>query len=142
MIETQFLIKYTTTLHAPMERVWQALTDPAIVKQYFFGTELVTSWEVGEPLYFKGEWDGKPYQDRGVVLEYAANKRLAFSYLSSWSGKEDLPENYLWVCYEVQPTASGTELTILQTNYDEERAKHSEGNWASLIEEMRKVVEV
>lgn len=141
-METQFQIKYTTTLHAPVERVWQALTDPAIVKQYFFGTELVTSWEVGEPLYFQGEWDGKPYQDRGVVLEYAANKRLAFSYLSSWSGKEDLPENYLWVCYEVKPTDSGTELTILQTNYDEERAKHSEGNWASLIEEMRKVVEV
>ena len=141
-METKFQIKCTTTLHAPVERVWQALTEPAIVKQYFFGSELVTNWEVGAPIYFQGEWEGKPYKDKGVVLEYEANKRLAFSYLSNWSGKEDLPENYLWVCYEVEPTGTGTALTILQTNYDEERAKHSEGNRAALMEELRKVVEV
>lgn len=141
-METQFQIKYTTILHAPLERVWAALTDPAIVKQYFFGSELVTSWAVGEPVYFQGEWEGKPYRDKGVVLEYEANKRLAFSYLSNWSGKEDLPENYLWVCYEVQPHGEGTELTIYQTNYDEERSKHSEGNWTAVIEEMRKLLEI
>jgi hypothetical protein len=61
--------------------------------------------------------------------------------LSSWSDKEDKPENYLWICYEVKQLESGTELTISQTNYDEERAKHSEGNWASIINEMKKIVE-
>jgi hypothetical protein len=54
---------------------------------------------------------------------------------------EDKPENYLWVCYEVKPTDNGTELTISQTNYDEERAKHSERNWATLIDEMKKIIE-
>jgi hypothetical protein len=75
------------------------------------------------------------------VLEYDHNKRLSYSYLSNWSGKEDKPENYLWVCYEVKQDGAQTELTIHQSNYDEERAKHSEGNWASLVDEMRKIVE-
>ena len=141
-METQYKIKYTTIIHAPVERVWEALTNAGIVKQFFFGTDLVTSWKVGEPIYFQGEWENTTYQDRGVVLEYEPNKRLAYSYLSNWSGKEDLPENYLWVCYEVQPVASGTELTIHQSNYDEERAKHSEENWISVINEMRKLVEI
>ncbi|MGB4771697.1 MAG: SRPBCC family protein [Chitinophagaceae bacterium] len=140
-MQTDFKIRYNTQINAPLERVWEALTDAKIVKQYFFGTDLVTSWEVGEPIYYQGEWEGKPYQDKGIVLEYDHQKRLAYSYLSSWSGKEDLPENHLWVCYEVEPTETGTELTIYQSNYSEDQAKHSEENWASLINEMRKMVE-
>ena len=140
-METHFKIQYKTTINAPLEKVWEALTNPAIVKQYFFGTELVTDWKVGNPIIFQGEWEGQKYKDKGEVLEYEHNKKLSYSYLSNWSGKEDLPENYLWVCYEVKADGANTELTIHQSNYDEERAKHSAGNWASLVAEMRKVVE-
>ncbi len=140
-METHHKIQYRTIINAPLEKVWEALTNSEIVKQYFFGTNLVTSWKVGELIIFQGEWEGQKYQDKGEVLEYEQNKRLAYSYLSNWSGKEDKPENYLWVCYEVKSDGEKTELTIHQSNYDEERAKHSEGNWASIVDEMRKIVE-
>lgn len=140
-MDTHYKIQYRTTINAPLEKVWEALTKPEIVKQYFFGTTLVTSWKVNEPIIFQGEWEGQKYEDKGLVLEYEHNKRLAYSYLSSLSGKEDKPENYLWVCYEVKATGNSTELTIHQSNYDEERAKHSEGNWASIVDEMRKILE-
>lgn len=140
-METNFKIQYKTTINAPLEIVWEALTNPAIVKQYFFGSELVTDWKVGNPIVFQGEWEGQKYKDKGEILEYEHNKKLSYSYLSNWSGKEDLPENYLWVCYEVKADGTNTELTIHQSNYDEERAKYSEGNWASLVTEMRKIVE-
>jgi uncharacterized protein YndB with AHSA1/START domain len=110
-------------------------------KRIFFGTELVTSWQVGDEIIFRGTWEGQPYADKGVVLAYEENSHLAFSYLSNWAGKEDLPENYLWVQYEITPIATGTELCISQSNYDAERAKHSEGNWASLVDAMRKLIE-
>jgi uncharacterized protein YndB with AHSA1/START domain len=140
-MQTHFKIQYKTTILAPVEKVWDALTNPEIVKQYFFGTELVSDWKVGSQIVFQGEWEGQKYIDRGEILEFARNEKVAYSYLSSWSGKEDKPENYLWICYEVKQLESGTELTISQTNYDEERAKHSEGNWASIINEMKKIVE-
>lgn len=140
-METQFNIQYKTTINAPLEKVWEALTKPEIVKQYFFETDLVTDWKVGSPIIFQGEWEGQKYQDKGEVLEYENKKRLSYSYLSNWSGKEDKPENYLWVCYEAKQDGTQTELTIHQSNYDEERAKHSEGNWASLVDEMRKIIE-
>lgn len=140
-METQFKAQYKTTIKAPFEKVWEALTKPEIVKQYFFGADLLTDWKVESPIIFQGEWEGQKYQDKGKVLEYEHNKRLSYSYLSNWSGKEDKPENYLWVCYEVKQDGTQTELTIQQSNYDEERAKHSEENWASLIDEMRKIIE-
>ena len=140
-METHFKIQYKSTINAPLEKVWEALTNPEIVKQYFFGTELITDWKVGSPIIFQGEWEGQTYKDKGEILEYEHNKKLAYSYLSNWSGKEDLPENYLWVCYEVKPDGANTELTTHQSNYDEERAQHSEGNWASLVDAMKKVIE-
>jgi uncharacterized protein YndB with AHSA1/START domain len=140
-MQTHFKIQYKTMVNAPIEKVWDALTNPEIVKQYLFGTEMITTWKVGDDIICKGSWEGQPYLDKGKVLEYVPNKKLAHSYLSSWSGMEDQPENYLWVCYEVQSKDEGTELIISQTNYDEERAKHSEGNWASLIDEMKKIIE-
>lgn len=140
-MQKHFKINYKTIINASVNKVWDALTNPEIVKQYFFGTELVTDWKVGSDIIFQGEWEGQKYKDRGEVLEYSNNDKLSYSYLSNWSGKEDKPENYLWVCYEVKSNGNKTELTISQTNYDEERAKHSEQNWASLIDGMKKIIE-
>lgn len=140
-MHTHHIIKYTTLVKAPAEKVWQGLTDPSIVKQYFFGTELITDWKVGSEIIFQGEWEGQKYRDRGEVLQYQENEMLAYSYLSNWSGKEDLPENYLWVSYEIKSVGDITELTISQSNYDEERAQHSQGNWAALMDGMKKLVE-
>jgi len=53
----------------------------------------------------------------------------------------DTPENYLEISYEVKTVVDGTGLTITQTNYDEEKAKHSEENWAEVMDGMKKLVE-
>ena len=140
-MQTQHLSTYKTTIKAPVEKVWEALTDPAIVKQYFFGSDQVTDWQVGSPILWTGEYEGTQYTDKGTVLEFIPHERLSFSYLSSWSGLEDLPENYLRVTYEVQPAEEGTLLSITQSNYNEEKARHSEQNWAIVTEGLKKLVE-
>ena len=140
-MQTQQITKYSTLINATPEKVWDALTNPAMVKQYFFGTELICDWQVGSEIIFQGEWEGQKYKDKGIVLTYEPAKKLSYSYLSNWSGKEDLPENYLMVSYEVEPQGNGTSLTITQSNYDAEKAAHSEGNWATLIEGLKKLVE-
>lgn len=138
---TQFQSQIKIHFNAPKEKVWEALTNPEIVKQYFFGTHLVTEWVPGKEIRFEGEWEGKSYTDKGVVQEYQANHHLAYTYLSNWANLDDKPENYLYIRYEVADAEGGTLLTITQSNYDEERMKHSEGNWTSLMEAMRKLVE-
>lgn len=132
---------YKTTIKAPIEKVWDALINPEIVKQYFFGTDQNANWTVGGQVLWTGQFDEKKYVDKGVVLEFLPNKKLSYSYLSSWSGLEDKPENYLVVSYEVNAVESGTELTITQSNYDEEKAKHSAENWSVVIDGLKKIVE-
>ena len=139
-MHTQFTTIYRTHINAPIEKVWEALISPSLVKQYFFGTDLVTDWAVGSPIYFRGEWEHKTYEDKGTVLEFVPYSRLSYSYLSSWSGLPDTPDNYLLVSYEVASVAEGTALTITQSNYDAEKAEHSKDNWTQVIEGMKKIL--
>lgn len=140
-MKTDHQSKYQTLIKAPVEKVWDALTKPELVKQYFFGSNQETDWNVGSKIVWTGEYEGTTYIDKGVVLEFWPHRKLSFSYLSSWSGLEDRPENYLLVTYEVKSVEGGTELTITQTNYDEEKAKHSAENWAIVIDGLKKLVE-
>ena len=34
----------TVTLHASINAVWNAVTDPVLVKQWQFGSDLITDW--------------------------------------------------------------------------------------------------
>src|SRR4051812_2931366 len=106
--------KTTVTINASSDKVWKALTDPAEIKKYFFGTNTKTDWQVGHPIIFEGEWQGKTYRDKGTILDFKPNKLIRYSYWSSMSGMEDKPENYVPVTYELDSHDTTTKLTITQ----------------------------
>lgn len=130
------------TIDAPVSKVWQALTDPAQIKQYLFGTNTVSDWKKGSPISYEGEWEGKKYKDKGTIIEIVPEKLLHTTYWSSMGGKEDKPENYNNVIYELQPQNGKTMITISQDNIDtEEQLKHMEQNWAMVLDSMKKLLE-
>ena len=130
------------TFNVPASTVWAGLTDPKIVEQYFFGTQQKSDYEVGSPITFSGEWDGKKYEDKGIILEITPGKYLKYNYWSSMGGLEDIPENYANVSYEISEKDGKSILEITQDNLKDEAAKeHSENNWKMLMEEMRKLIE-
>lgn len=140
-MQTGYLITCKANIKASAAKVWEALTDPNIVKQYFFGSDQETDWREGSPIFWKGEYEGQPFSDKGEVLQYEPVHRLSYSYLSSFSGLEDKPENYLVVTYELFEDNDGTRLEITQSNYDEEKAEHCKKNWLMVIDGLKKIIE-
>jgi uncharacterized protein YndB with AHSA1/START domain len=129
-------------INATREKVWEALTKPEIVKQYFFGTDLDTTWEVGTPIFFRGEWEGKTYEDKGTVLEYVPLETLSYNYWSAFSGLEDKPELYQVIRFDVSDVDGGTKVTITQSNVaTQETADHSANNWNTVFGGMKKLLE-
>ena len=57
-----------TTIDAPVEDVWNSVTDPDRISKYFMGADQATDWQVGHPITFTGEWKGQQYQDKGEIL--------------------------------------------------------------------------
>ena len=80
----------TVTVKASPTKVWAALTTPAVIKKYFFGADIVTTWAVGSPILYRGQWQGKPYEDKGIVLEFEPGKRLVTTHWSPLAGLPDL----------------------------------------------------
>lgn len=129
-------------LNAPIQKVWEALTTPETIKLYFFGTLAQSDWKVGSPLVFTGEWEGKTYIDKGTILQSNPPYLFEYDYLSSWSNKPDVPENYNTISYTLTEQNNGTLLSITQNNCtDEAQQKHSEENWMMIMTNMKKIIE-
>ncbi len=134
-------LKTTISFDEPIEKVWQGLTDPAIVKQYFFGTNLKSDFKKGSRISFSGEWEGKTYEDGGTILEIDAPKLLKYTYWSSMSGTEDKPENYNDITYELHENNGVTALTITQDGIkSQDSADHSEQNWQSVFNGLKELL--
>jgi uncharacterized protein YndB with AHSA1/START domain len=142
IMTNQPILTVNTTVNAPISKVWDALTNPETVKQWFFGTNLKTTWAVGTPILWTGEWEGNPYEDKGIVLAYEHENFAKYNYWSSFSGTEDIPENYANISYQVSENEGITLLEITQDNFkDAEAMAHSENNWKPMMEEMKKLIE-
>lgn len=135
-------VEVSIKVNAPASKVWNALTKPALIKQYLFGTEVISNWKVGSRITYKGVWQGKPYEDKGVIKKIQPRKLFQSTYLSSMSEKEDKPENYATVTYELKKENTGTLLTVSQDNIDtEEGKKHMKENWEIVLKQLKDVVE-
>jgi uncharacterized protein YndB with AHSA1/START domain len=141
-MSAKLTLETSALVDAPLNRVWDALTNPDLVKEYFFGTQLITNWQVGGPIKFTGEWEGQPYEDKGTVLEFEPMRRLAYNYWSNFSGTADSPENYANITYQVTEEGNQTRLNITQDNMaDQAAVAQSETNWQAVIGEMKKLIE-
>ena len=141
-MKSNITAKAKTKIIAPVDKIWDALTKPELIKQYFFGTQTTTTWEKGSPISFDGKWEGKSYHDKGTVLDFQKNKLIKYSYWSSMSGIEDKPENYVIVTYELSENNGRTLLTITQENIPDEKMKaHSEENWNKVLADLKNLLE-
>lgn len=129
-------------IDAPPAAVWDALVTPEIVKQYMFGTEVVSDWEQGGPILWKGVWKGKPYEDKGSIIRIEPERLLQYSHFSPLSGLDDVPANYHLVTYELSGDDDQTRVSLSQdNNADEKAARHSVEMWKSMLDGLKQVVE-
>ena len=131
-----------TEIAAPRADVWKALIDPTAIKQYMFGTDVESEWREGSPITWKGEWKGKAYEDKGVILSLEPEQRFQYSHFSPLAGQPDKPENYHTVTIELTADGDKTHVSLMQDkNGTEEARRHSEENWNTMLSGLKKYVE-
>jgi len=114
-----------TEINASPAQVWDALTDPQLIKRYMFGSHVVTDWHPGSTIVWEGEYEGHVYQDKGQILETEPERRLKVTHFSPLSGQENVPESYHTLLYEL--TAKGDTMRLcLSQNKNATRMKPSE----------------
>jgi uncharacterized protein YndB with AHSA1/START domain len=145
------IIRNEITIAAPVEKVWDALVNPAQTKQYMFGCEALSDWKPGSELLWKGEHEGKEIVwVKGEILEIEPEKFLRYTTIDPHSHIDDVSENYLHVTYELIPQDTKTLLKVTQGDYStvadgERRYQDSYNNgegWNPILVEIKKLVEV
>ena len=130
------------SINAPVGKVWDALVNPEAIRVYFFGTNVVSEWRKGSSIVWKGEWEGKPYQDKGVILQFDPGKTIQYSHFSPLSGLPDDPENYHTVTIKLAAVEDHTTVVLSQDrNATEEERAHSEANWGMMLTALKKYLE-
>lgn len=139
---TALNLKHSITIEAPAPKVWEALTTPDLIKQWFFGVDTETDWKEGSPIVHRGEWQGKPYEDKGRIVKIEQERALVHTHWSPASGLPDSEENYQRVAWTLAGDDGKTELTVTETNLPSEEAKSvSESSWEMVLGNLKKLLE-
>jgi len=141
-MDKNLIARTSISINASSEKVWDALVNPEAIKQYMFGTNVVSDWHEGSPIVWKGEWQGKSYEDKGVILQFKPGRTIRYSHFSPLSGLPDKPENYHTVTIELLADGNQTPVSLAQdNNATEEDRAHSEKNWGMMLAALKKFLE-
>jgi uncharacterized protein YndB with AHSA1/START domain len=139
---TGLIARASVTVAAPAADVWEALVTPRAIKAYMFGATVTSEWVVGSPIVWTGEWQGRGYEDRGIILQLVRERVLEYSHFSSLTGMADLPENYHIVTVHVSGDGAQTHVSLYQDNNPTEQAReHAERNWNLMLAGLKHFVE-
>ncbi len=141
-MEKPIVAHASTVIDAPIDKVWDALVNPGTIKQYMFGTHVISEWKEGRPIIWKGEWEGKSYEDKGVILRLQPERLLQFSHFSPLSGLPDMPANYHTVTITLAHHPPRTHVSLSQDNNPSEQSReHSEKNWGMMLTSLKTLLE-
>ncbi len=104
---------FRTFIRTTPEKLWQALTDGAITKLYYFGTSVESTWERGAEYTYRYD-TGEP-MIQGEVLECTPPVRLVTTFKPMWpDNAESIPASR--VTFEIEPQG---ELCMLTMTHDD-----------------------
>jgi uncharacterized protein YndB with AHSA1/START domain len=138
------IVNKTVTVNAPTSKVWDALTNPELMKKWMSETEIDirTDWKVGAPLVIRGNLHGINFENKGSVLQVEREKILQYSHLSSLSRLPDEPASYSVIEFRLAPLKNQTSLTLTVSNFPTETIyKHLAYYWMVTLEILKKMIE-
>ncbi|MEA2663565.1 MAG: hypothetical protein QOI11_509 [Candidatus Eremiobacteraeota bacterium] len=131
---------YEVYIRTTPEKLWQALTDGALTKQYFFGGTLNGGpLAAGSPMtYLDGEGNALT---GGEVLEIEAPRRLVQTWRATWQGDERDPDSR--VTYEITPLGASCKLSVTHEHVsaEGETAKGTAGGWPIVLSGLKTLLE-
>lgn len=137
----EFWLAKTVRIAASPHSVWRVLTDLNHLERWL-GTRVRTTWRVGDPIVFAFTWDGKAFEDKGVVRSFRPGEVFSYSYWSGLSGLPDEAQNYSLITFRLTPDDPGTVLSLRHDMIATERMHaHSDKNWDDTLVTIRSIAE-
>ena len=131
---------YVTFIRTTPPNLWEALTEPQFVRQYWFNTTVECGWKKGSPWKMVGS-DGRVV-DTGEILEIDPPRRMIIRWQNEW--KPELKAEGPSRCtIELDPVGSAVKLTITH-EIDRPESKFItavSGGWPRILSNLKSLLE-
>ncbi len=107
MTKSEFV--YVTYIKTTPEKLWNALTNPEFMKQYWLGAYCESAWTPGSSWKMISE-TGQIY-DTGEIVESTPPKSLTIKWRNEWK-PELKTEGYSRCTFEIETINDVTKLTV------------------------------
>jgi len=131
---------YVTFIRTTPAKLWEALTDPKFVRQYWFGMTVVCGWQKGSPWKLVKP-DGS-IADTGEILEVDPPRRMVIRWQNEW--KPELKAEGPSRCtFELEPTGGAVKLTVTHEidRPDSKLITAVSGGWPVVVSNLKSLLE-
>ena len=138
MASTEFA--YTTYIKATPREVWNAITNPEFMRQYWFGSHAESDFKAGSP--WKLFRENGEITDSGEILESDPPKRLVIRWRNEWK-PELKAEGDSRCTFEIKAAANVTRLTVTHV-MDKPSSKligAVSGGWPKVLSNLKSLLE-
>ncbi len=120
------------------ERLWQAITEPEMRRQYSFGLEAVSDWQPNSRYQLSHPSAG--IMAEGENLEVDPPRLLVQSFTALWS--EDVKrEGTSRVTWEIEPVGDSCRLTVTHDQLHEDAHGEIYGGWPQILSGLKTLLE-
>ncbi|MEO8062389.1 MAG: SRPBCC family protein [Pseudomonadota bacterium] len=131
---------YVTYIRTTPEKLWSALTEPAFIKQYWFGMDADSSFKKGAPWKLVSD-EGQVFDD-GSIVESDPPRRLVIRWQHRI--KPELAAEGESLCtMELEPSAGSVRLAITHS-IERDPSKFIEavsGGWPKIMSNLKSLLE-
>ncbi|MGH9608420.1 MAG: SRPBCC family protein [Bryobacteraceae bacterium] len=132
------------TIRGSAEEIFQALTNPAQLVQWWGSEGRFETKQVESDLRPCGKWSmsgagmgGKPFHVSGEYREIERPRLLVFTWLPNWQG--DATESV--VRFELEETGSITKVRLTHSGLTTESSRNSHKGWPQILAGLQTYVE-
>lgn len=131
---------YVSYIRTTPARLWEALTDPRFIRQYWFGTTVECAWQKGSPWRMVRP-DGS-VTDSGEILEIEPPRRLVIRWQNEWK-PELKAEGWSRCTIELEPVDGSVKLSIVHEieRPDSPFISAVSGGWPRIVSNLKSLLE-
>jgi uncharacterized protein YndB with AHSA1/START domain len=134
---------YVTYIATTPQKLWQALTDGALTRQYWYGRRVESDWKVGSPVTYWYEAEGgEAVSDRGIVLESKPPRHLSYTWHVEFVD-ELRDEHPSRVTVEIEPAGEAVKLTLVHGDFEpgSEVLEGVRSGWPAILASLKTLLE-
>jgi uncharacterized protein YndB with AHSA1/START domain len=114
------------------ERLWEAITDPAIRAKYNFGAGIQSDWKPGSSFEMHAGPNGEYLLGKGENLEVDPPRRLVQNMEALFS-EEAAAEGTTRITWEIEPVGDSCRLTLTHDQMREGACDQLYGGWPMVL---------